>query len=142
MSDQRPAATSGVIPALLVGDAVSFLVFAAMGRAEHQTGLGILAIVLTAGPFMAAWYPVALWLRAFKEKAVATPWTAVKGILMPWLLAWPLGLQLRALILDRTIPLSFAIVVFVTNLLLLALWRGAYAFFRRSRGIGTGKHED
>lgn len=130
----KQAAAKGVVPALMIGDAVSFLAFAALGRAEHQTGLGVLAIIFTALPFMIAWYPVALWLKAFRERAVASVWTAVRSVLLPWLLAWPLGLQLRALILDRGIPFSFAAVVFATNLALLALWRGAYAYFRQRRG--------
>ncbi len=132
MSEKR-AAAAGVIPALLIGDALSFLVFAALGRAEHHTGLGVLEIISTAFPFMAAWYPVALWLKAFRERAVASVWAAARSVLLPWLLAWPLGLQLRALILDRSIPFSFAAVVFVTNLALLAVWRGTYAYFRQRR---------
>jgi|GEM_PF-570339 len=144
MSDRKKAADDpkkaapGFFPALAAGDAVSFLVFAALGRAEHQTGLGLLQIIVTALPFMAAWYPVALWLRAFKPAAVASPLAAAKSIVLPWLLAWPLGLQVRALLLDRTIPFSFAAVVFATNLVLLAAWRSTYAFYLGRRAESAG----
>ena len=127
------AAAKGVVPALMAGDAVSFVVFSALGRAEHQTGLAPLQILFTALPFLIAWFPVALWLKAFQPRAVASVWAAVKSVFLPWLLTWPLALQLRALILDRNIPFSFAAVVFAMNLALLALWRGSYAFFRQRR---------
>ena len=118
-------------PVLLIGDAVSFLVFAALGRTSHETGLSPAAVVGTALPFLVVWYPVGVWLRVFRPEAAAGPLIAARRILLPWLLAWPLALQLRALILDRSIPFSFAAVVFATNLVLLAGWRAVYARLRR-----------
>lgn len=122
-----------VDPRLIIGDTVAILAFAALGRAEHQTGIHFAGIVSTAAPFLAAWYAVGFWLRTFHPDRTASPLAAVRSVLLPWLLAWPLGLQMRALFLDRNIPFSFALVVLVTVLLLLVGWRLLFAFWRRSR---------
>lgn len=116
-----------VLPSLLLGDGIAIFLFALLGRAEHESGISLAGIAGTAAPFLVAWYPVGFWLRAFSPDALAGPLAAVRRVALPWLLAWPLGLQLRALILDRSIPFSFALVVFLTNLILLTGWRALYA---------------
>lgn len=114
---------------LFAGDLVALLLFAALGRSSHGMSLNAGEIVSTALPFVAVWYPVGLWLRAFRADAVASPLAAARRAALAWLLAWPLGLQLRALILQRSIPLTFALLVLITNLALLVGWRTAYAFW-------------
>jgi len=122
------------LPHLFIGDTVALLAFATLGRAEHNTGLALSGIVTTALPFIVAWYGVGLWLGAFREASVSSgAGRALRAVMLPWLLAWPLGLQLRALWLDRPIPTSFAIVVLITAFIMLAGWRTMYALFRRRR---------
>ncbi len=125
--------TRRIQPSLLIGDGVAILLFAFMGRAEHQTGINISGVLSTALPFLIAWYPVAFWLRAFRPDTLDRPLVAARRTAVAWLLAWPLGLQLRALFLDRSIPFSFAVVVLVTNLILLIGWRSLYARYRNRR---------
>lgn len=119
-------------PVLLLGDAIAILAFATLGRAEHQTGLAPAAIAGTAFPFWVAWFGVGLWLGAFRSEAVREPLAALKKAALTWLLAWPLALQLRVLLTGRSIPFSFAAVVFAVNLLFLGGWRLLYAW-RKSR---------
>jgi len=61
---KAPPKTSNTrrIATLIVGDALAFLVFAAIGRSSHGEATGLAAIpqiALTAAPFAAAWFIVA-----------------------------------------------------------------------------------
>lgn len=123
-------------PILLIGDAVAITAFATLGRAEHQTGLAPLAILATALPFLAAWFGVGLWLGTFRPEAIDHPVAALKKAAFTWLLAWPIALQLRVLLTGRSIPFSFAAVVFSVNLLFLGGWRLLYSWSNRRRGPG------
>ena len=123
--DQRPIAG----PALLIaGDVVSFLVFAAIGRRNHSENGAVVDVALTAAPFLAAWLLVAALAGALRGDLLLSPKQMLKRTALAWLLAWPLGLGLRALVLQREIPLSFAIVVGIANTVLLLGWRGAAAW--------------
>jgi hypothetical protein len=120
------------------GDALAFLVFSAIGRASHSeaAGLGaLLEVAETAAPFAIGWFVVAPLAGAFKAELAERPRALLARTALAWLLAWPLGLLLRALIRQAGIPLSFAIVTLITNLLILLSWRGAFAWLasRRSR---------
>jgi hypothetical protein len=46
---------------------------------------------------------------------------------LTWLVAWPIGLGLRALIRQSGIPLTFAAITFITVLVLTGIWRLAFA---------------
>lgn len=112
---------------LLIGDTIAFLVFSVMGRAEHLMEITLPGVLSTAFPFWLPWLVVAYVFRALSADAVQSLWTAVRSVLLPWLIAWPLGLLLRSLFVHRPPPLQFALVVFVTVLAVLIVWRGAYA---------------
>ncbi len=122
---------------LLIGDVISFLLFAAIGRGSHgeATGFGaLLEVGKTAAPFLLGWFLAAPWLGAFRVNASAhigklpLPRSLVGRTMLAWVVAWPLGLGLRALFLQRAIPLSFAIVTFIANTILLLGWRGIFAW--------------
>lgn len=119
---------------LVAGDVVTFLLFAAIGRASHAEAASLDAIVevaKTAAPFMAGWFVVAPWLGLFRRDVAEQPRVAAKRVALAWLLAEPVGLLLRALQIGRGSPLSFAIVTFITALLMLLGWRSAYAWLAR-----------
>lgn len=126
---------------LVLGDCISFLVFAAIGRSSHGEAAGfgaLLEVVKTAAPFLLGWFLAAPWLGAYR----LTPLPAIdrratnanplmpfiKRTALAWVVAWPIGLGLRALFLQRGIPLSFAIIVFLTNTVLLVGWRSFFAW--------------
>ena len=117
------------------GDIVSFLVFAAIGRGTHGEAAltALLAVVVTAAPFIVGWFVVAIPGGAFRDPRAGVR-RIVQRTAFCWLGAWPLGLALRALILWRGIPISFAIVVLVTNLVLLCGWRAICAWLLARRG--------
>jgi len=123
--------------ALVAGDVISFLVFAGVGRRSHNetSGLGAIAqIAVTAAPFALGWFLVSPFAGAFGRSLLGAPKRMLARTELAWLAAWPVALALRwALSADRQIPLSFAIVVLVSNAVFLGIWRTVFAFFMRSR---------
>src|SRR4051794_22331742 len=75
----QPAATTPDlrrIAALVAGDALAFLVFAAVGRASHTEAAGLDAILQVAGtaaPFALGWFIVAPLAGAFKAELAGKP---------------------------------------------------------------------
>jgi hypothetical protein len=128
---------------LVVGDAVSFLVFAAVGRSSHGEAAGLdalLQVAATAAPFALGWWLVAPFVGAYRMRqeeaqgwAARLPSSFLLRTLLAWVLALPVGLGLRALFLQRGIPLSFAIVTFIANTILLLGWRGVFLWLWRRR---------
>jgi hypothetical protein len=119
---------------LVVGDALTFVVFAAIGRRSHGEAAGLAAVgevLLTAAPFMAAWFLVAPWLRVFDPAVAASPCAVTGRTVLAWLIALPIGLALRALIIGRFSPPSFAIVTFLVVCVLLGGWRTTFAWLNR-----------
>lgn len=108
---------------LLIGDILVLLLFAFSGRREHSEALSVTAVVETSLPFIIGWCIVAAYLKGFTVEAVRTPLTAFKKVLLVWVIACPIGLGIRALFLQRAIPLAFAIVAFVVILLFMLVWR-------------------
>ncbi|MEN9938645.1 MAG: hypothetical protein RLZZ387_5224 [Chloroflexota bacterium] len=136
MSSAQP--TRGIVPApglgrtagLVAGDVAAFLVFSAVGRSSHGAAAGLDALLQVAGtaaPFAVGWFLVAPFVGVFGPAAVSGVRPMVARTALAWLLAWPIGLALRALLLQRSVPLSFALVTLVTVLVILVVWRGVFA---------------
>lgn len=125
--------------ALVAGDALAFILFSAIGRTSHGEAAGLAALLQVAGtaaPFLAGWFLAAPLLGAYRPALLAGPRPMLARTALAWLAAWPLGLGLRALLLQRGIPLSFALVTFATVLVILSIWRGLFAL-GASRAGGT-----
>src|SRR6266566_8846336 len=122
---------AGRIITLVVGDAIAFLVFAAIGRGSHGEASGLAAIpqiALTALPFAAAWFIVAPFVGAYRRDLTADPGKMAKRTALAWLLSWPVAMALRGIFVDHGIPpLTFAIITLVFNTVILLVWRWPYA---------------
>lgn len=130
------SATGRQTALLVIGDAVALMIFAAIGRASHgeEAGLTALAQVAeTAAPFIMGWFAIAPLIGAYRADVARTPSRMLGRTALTWLIAWPLGLGLRALIRQTTIPLSFALVTFIAVLTIMTLWRGAFALIASRR---------
>ena len=116
---------------LIGGDAISFVVFAAVGRHSHHEAAGLAAIgltVATAAPFAAGWYLVAPWLGAFRRSATNGVRAMLKRTELAWLAAWPVAVLLRwALDPHHEMYVSFAIVILLANAVFLGVWRSLFA---------------
>lgn len=125
------------IVGLAVGDALVFLIFAAIGRGNHgeTTGLAALPeIVLTALPFAVGWFVVAPLLGAYRRELMAQPRKMALRTLLAWIPAWLVGMALRGIFVDHKVPpVSFAVVVLVVNAVLLLVWRWPYALNNSQR---------
>ncbi len=136
MQTLTSSAASGRTAALVAGDALALLVFAAIGRANHGEASGLAAIAQvaeTAAPFALAWFAAAALLGGFDASKTATVRSMLGRTALAWLIAWPIGLGLRALIRQSAVPLSFAIVTLLTVLLILGGWRALFAIVERRR---------
>lgn len=125
------------VAALAIGDAASFLLFAAAGRRTHAESSGLAAIgqiAATALPFALGWFAVSPFAGAFRRVATLGPHRMLLRTEGAWLLAWPVALVLRwALAPDHNVPVSFALVILLANALFLGVWRSAFAFVERWR---------
>lgn len=124
--------------ALVLGDIVVFLVFAAIGRRSHgeEAGLSaVLQVVTTAVPFLLGWFLVAPFIGAFRRDIMADPLKMARRTALAWLAAWPVAMLLRGLLVDHAIPpWTFWLVAFLSNTVFLQIWRLPYALIvKRSK---------
>jgi hypothetical protein len=129
---------------LLAGDIVAIIIFAAIGRRSHGEAAGLAAayeVLRTAAPFVLGWLLVAPFAGAFRSAPAGDRRTQLlamaRRVGLAWLLAWPVGLALRAFMLDRGIPISFAIVTLISNGIILGGWRTLFSWWesRRDRSL-------
>ena len=117
---------------LVVGDAISFLVFAGAGRNQHgeTSGLGALGqIALTALPFALGWFLVSPWVGAYRRRLTDTVRRMLTRTELAWLASYPAALLLRVVIApDHQMPWTFALVILIANAVFLGVWRAAFAF--------------
>lgn len=130
----RPAVGRAAL--LVAGDALALLVFATIGRASHGEAAGLAALaqtIETAAPFVVGWFAIAPLAGLYRADIVDQPRRMLPRLALAWLVAWPIGLGLRALIRQSGIPLSFALVTFISVLAIMAAWRAIYALIAARR---------
>jgi len=124
--------------ALAAGDLLAFNIVSAIGLLSHSelTGLDRLGEVATvAAPFAIGWFVVAPFAGAFRSEISGQPRRIMPRAALAWLIALPIGLLLWSLIRQKQIQPAFAVVTFITNLVVLLGWRGVFAWLvARNRG--------
>jgi Protein of unknown function (DUF3054) len=110
-------------PGLLSGDILSLLLFAWIGRSNHNEGLDLLNVLGTASPFIISWVVISPLLGAFSRKATSSIKSIPIQLLFPWAVSIPGGLVIRGLLKGVTPPVPFIIVSMVATFVLLTLWR-------------------
>jgi hypothetical protein len=121
-----PRAELPCLATLRVGDGLAFLLFAGLGRDQHGESGSALSVLVTAAPFLAAWFAVSPRLGVFRAAWRRQGFLALRRVAAAWLVAWPIALILRAVLQGRGIPLSFDLVALLANGLFLLVWRGIY----------------
>jgi hypothetical protein len=110
---------------LVLGDALSFVAFAALGTQSHHQSDNILWVAF---PFAAGWFLVSPFLGAFRRRNTSGLGRMLGRTEIAWLAAWPLTLLLRWVFsADHKMYVSFAIVILLANAVFLGVWRGAFA---------------
>ncbi|HJR18450.1 MAG TPA: DUF3054 domain-containing protein [Actinomycetota bacterium] len=123
-------ARRGVSPFVLAaGDAVAVILFAVIGLANHEEGITAGGIARNALPILAAFVVVAPFAGTYARPGLGT-------LLVTWAIAVPIGVVIRAIVLDRPADgsqVTFGIVTMIATLVLLLSWRGIAALGSRIR---------
>lgn len=127
-----------------LGDVVMLLIFAAIGRVQHDVVSAegpVVGTINTAFPFVVAWLALAAILGAFSGKAFYPIPRVIVRTLRASVLAAPLGVLLRAAAQAAptqfyafrwdSINPSFILVSILATSLLLLVWRVAWSRVRR-----------
>ena len=126
------------VAALATGDLVAFNIVTAIGLLSHGelTGIGALGdVAKIAAPFAIGWFLIAPIAGAFRADVAGQPRRVLPRAALAWLIALPIGLLLWSLIRQKPVQPAFAVVTFITNLIVLLGWRGVFAWFAaRARG--------
>jgi hypothetical protein len=116
---KKPALT---VALLILGDLAVFYVFALVGLRSHERGLTPWLVIRTALPFQAGWLLGGAYLGAF-DTGRPRESSRLPRVVLTWLPAWAMGLAGRSFIFGSSIAPIFAVITFVTNLLLMLAWR-------------------
>jgi hypothetical protein len=145
LTDRSEQAAAGLdvrrMAVLAAGDLVAFHLVTAIGLASHGElqSLGALAEVAEiALPFAAGWFAVAPLLGVFRAEIAERPRQALPRTALAWLIALPIGLLLWSIVRQKQVQPAFAVVTFITNLIVLLGWRGAYALLMARRRDRSG----
>ena len=113
------------ITLVLLGDMAVFLAFVILGKTEH----GLIqseALLRTALPFAIVWCLVSPWLGAYKASTLYSLRATAWRISLIWLVCGLVALLFRALLIDRPLIPTFALVALTVQGALLLSWRGVF----------------
>lgn len=112
---------------LLLGDLAAILLFVFLGQLDHDTtdpNNLILGLFRATFPFLITWIIVAFLAGAYPAAKNITIRTLLLHGLNAWLIAAPLGLLLRAFLLERGgIPAIFMLLTLVVGGAFVLIWR-------------------
>jgi Protein of unknown function (DUF3054) len=123
-----PGARRGAL--LVAGDVLAFHAVTAVGLLSHgelNSFDQLPHLVEVAMPFAAGWLVAAPFVGVFRSDVTALPRRMLARTVVAWLIACPIGLLFWSLVRQRPIQPVFAIVTFLTNLVVLLGWRVAFA---------------
>ena len=109
----RPPDYSQLLSLLAAGDAAALLLFAAIGRGNHDTATG--NVLTTAAPFLLSWAALAPPLGAYAGQRPATLREAATVPVLAWAVAVPCGCALRGVLNDRMPAAPFWIVALIAT---------------------------
>ena len=122
---------------LVLGDVVIFMFFAFTGRETHAPGdanliVNALPTLLT---FLIVWFVIGAVGRVYRSDVMTSPRAALLRTLLAWIIAAPIAIVIRAILLQRTaIPWQFVAVTMGLVGSLLLIWHGGVAWFIKRRG--------
>ena len=120
---------------LLLGDVGALLLFVYIGQRDHdliETAYPLWGVLVAAAPFLPAWCLVGWWLGAFQYDA--DRFRFLSRSLNTWLVAAPLGLLLRATLLERAIiPTGFFMATLGFGGMFVLGWRLLFVTIGRTK---------
>ena len=119
------------------GDLAVFVMFALVGRETHASSDPNLIVnaLPTLMPFVLIWLLVSVPMGVYRPNVYRlTPLTIIRT-LAAWIVAGPIALYVRALLLARTaIPVPFIVVTLGLNGVLLLAWHVFFAWWLKRAG--------
>jgi hypothetical protein len=119
---------------LIVGDLGIFLAFVLVGRETHAAGDPnfIINVLPTLLPFVLIWFLVAIPMGVLRPNVYRVVPRTIVRTLAAWIIAGPIAIYVRALLLSRTaIPWQFVVVTMGLNAVLLLTWHMFFAWWLR-----------
>lgn len=130
--DDNGRVNIGRIILLVIGDAIVFLIFAAVGRRSHGEAASLssfLQVTGTAAPFALGWFIIAPLVGAYRRRQTTGVRKMAQWTALSWLAAWPVTMLFRGIIVDRAVPpWTFMIISLISNMLFLEIWRVLFAW--------------
>lgn len=122
---------AGSTAALVAGDAIALLAFAAIGRASHGESLGAGDLFATALPFMIGWFGAGYFVSAYNNSARGKNGAnqSLEPAFKTWALGIPAGIALRTVGKGYLPPKAFVVATVLTTLVLMVGWRFGYATY-------------
>jgi hypothetical protein len=122
----------GRIILLLIGDAIVFLIFAAVGRRSHGEAASIssfLQVAGTAAPFALGWFIIAPFIGAYRRRQTTGVGNMAQRTALSWIAAWPVAILFRGIAVDRAVPpWTFMLISLISNMVFLEVWRVLFAW--------------
>jgi hypothetical protein len=121
---------------VILGDVVIFSFFAFMGRETHAPGDANLIVnaLPTLLAFLTVWFVIAAAGRVYRSGVIANSRSAVLHTLIAWIIAAPIAIVVRAILLSRAaIPWQFVAVTLGLVGTLLLVWHGGLAWYLARR---------
>jgi hypothetical protein len=119
---------------LIAGDLAIFVVFVLVGRETHAAGDPnlIINVLPTLLPFVLIWFLVAIPMGVLRPDVYRVVQLTTIRTLAAWIIAGPIAIYVRALLLSRTaIPWQFVAVTIGLNAVLLLTWHMFFAWWLR-----------
>ncbi|RKN85413.1 DUF3054 domain-containing protein [Paenibacillus ginsengarvi] len=116
------------------GDLLVLFLFVLAGREDHDMAFSLTDSLQTALPFAIGWIVALLAFRTYRERTVSTFGKAAGYALLTCLIAVPLGLLIRSLLLGRPPAGTFAYVAFPLIASFMIVWRLLCAVLYRWAG--------
>lgn len=121
---------------LFAGDALCLSLFVLAGLQTHDSASPLARFGINAGPLILTWAITAWALGALQLEPPLTYRTVLGRALTAWLVAAPLALIVRALVLRAaTIVLIFMLVTLGLGGLSLLVWRAAVVWVMKRRAV-------
>jgi hypothetical protein len=121
---------------VVLGDVACLLFFTIGGVITHEPDSAdpIGTVIRTLAPFAIGWFATANAIGVYRSDVIGSPRRALGQTLIATLIATPLAVLLRAVLIGRTaIPASFLAFTLALNTTLFVMWHGGYAGWRARR---------
>ena len=129
-------------PIVALGDVSSFILFAIIGRSQHNENEGILDILVTAFPFLITWLIISPFLGTYSRQATSAISAIPLAVIPSVLISTIGGMCIRSLIKGYFPPIIFGVITLVTTSVLIMSWRALYVKLNGGTNDNINENKD